>query len=319
MLSNPGIRIALVVLNILAALAFVWMAALAQSKRSWAYEVYRYDLALQGLPVDDQEKDLDGRPLVNNLSDATLRSLFEGRQPVRTQQQAVEAKYSELTGIVNGMQEPQKRERLVALLRALARSGAERDAAAAMSTEELIEALNKAFAPARDPGRSLDQRRLAIAHVLINLADTPEERERVQRIVGLETYARELNLQAEALQEAARWADKNLESDRTAFEIHYRRLLQQLLAQAERVSDLKATLQEHRALSDKHRVLIANRQAEVKNFGTSLQTARRELDRALAEQAQLEKDLFEAQRQVGRLADENRRLEQQLLQQDSGR
>jgi hypothetical protein len=323
-MSNPLTRIILAGLNVFVAIIFLWLAALGQTKRAWAYNVYLYDVALQGLPVDENELDTNGNPLVDKLTDKTLAGVFDRGSPVRTQKEAVEAKYSEVRRQIDGLGEAEKRAELVRVLKALARGGPQRDAVADMTTEELQAALEKAFEPARTgklDGKdlNLDQRRLAAAHILINLGTTQDDWDKAQRVVGLETFARELDKQAEALGDAAQWAQRNLDTDRTAFDVHHRRLLQQIIVQAERVSDLKTTLAQHKAMSEKHRVLVNARQGDVKKYETNLAAARQELDRALAEQTRLEQELFAAQQRVSRTTDANRQLELELKQQEPGR
>src|SRR5262249_43192191 len=84
----------LAVLNILAALALGALIAMDYGKReSWAYSVFRYDLAIQGLPLNKEEPGPDGRPAVNLLGKQTLQELFAqaGGQPVLTQVEEVAA------------------------------------------------------------------------------------------------------------------------------------------------------------------------------------------------------------------------------------
>ena len=53
------------ILNVLAAIGFVIIAGMDYSQRHrWAYTVYRHQLLLDGLPIDDAEKDADGAPRI---------------------------------------------------------------------------------------------------------------------------------------------------------------------------------------------------------------------------------------------------------------
>src|SRR5262245_47048625 len=78
----------LAVVNILAAIGFIYLAASDYGKRQqWSYAVYRHDLAIDGLPLDEKETDLDGVARVKNLNQATQADMFQpaGGQPVTTQ------------------------------------------------------------------------------------------------------------------------------------------------------------------------------------------------------------------------------------------
>ncbi len=53
----------LALVNILAAVGFIYLAASDYGKRQqWSYAVYRHDLAINGLPLDEKEVDVDGVP-----------------------------------------------------------------------------------------------------------------------------------------------------------------------------------------------------------------------------------------------------------------
>src|SRR5262249_10899846 len=46
-------------------------------RQSWAYSVFRHDLAIYGIPLDKDERGPDGRPSVNDLGKQTLKDLFD--------------------------------------------------------------------------------------------------------------------------------------------------------------------------------------------------------------------------------------------------
>src|SRR5262245_44888888 len=59
----------LAVLNVLAAIAFVVLAAMDyQRRQDWSFAVLRHDIALRGLPVNEDEKDREGNLLVRELT-----------------------------------------------------------------------------------------------------------------------------------------------------------------------------------------------------------------------------------------------------------
>lgn len=80
----------LAIVNILAVVAAVALLGMDYSKRrAWQYAVFREDLMINGLPLDEQESDEKGRPLVDNLSEQTAKELFPSN-PVTTQRKEVE-------------------------------------------------------------------------------------------------------------------------------------------------------------------------------------------------------------------------------------
>src|SRR5262245_63101103 len=80
----------LAILNVLAAIAFFALAAMDYGQRKkWAHNVFVHDLAINGLPVDAEEPDADGDPLVNRFRDdsETLKEVFKSSgNPVKTQE-----------------------------------------------------------------------------------------------------------------------------------------------------------------------------------------------------------------------------------------
>ncbi len=82
----------LAVLNVLAAIGFVCVAALDYGKRqAWSHAVFMGDLLINGLPLDAQEVGPDGKPLSERLGETQRGRLFEraGGQPVATQEAEV--------------------------------------------------------------------------------------------------------------------------------------------------------------------------------------------------------------------------------------
>src|SRR4051812_42807160 len=83
----------LALLNVLGAIGLVCLASMDYAKRqTWAYSLHRHDLALVGLPVNEEELDADSVPRVSRISEDTLQQIFGpvGGNPVSTQRQEVE-------------------------------------------------------------------------------------------------------------------------------------------------------------------------------------------------------------------------------------
>jgi hypothetical protein len=81
------------ILNIVAAAAFLVVAGMDYSQRHrWAYSVYRHQLLVDGLPIDDAEKDAEGKARVADFDEPWFAEMFQraGANPVKTQQQEVQ-------------------------------------------------------------------------------------------------------------------------------------------------------------------------------------------------------------------------------------
>jgi len=74
----------------------------------------------------------------------------------------------------------------------------------------------------------------------------------------------------------------------------------------------KATLAQHQDMNKNHQTLLAARQADVKKFEGELDTVRKLLGDALAEQADLERHLFTTQRALGEAKEKNEQLDREI-------
>lgn len=134
----------LTILNVLAAGAFIYLASLDYNARQqWSYEVFRHELVLNGLPVDetdvglrvdlqpykvkgtdtyrlpDDERDLNqrvDRPLYPDISDNLVNQMFDdlgAGDPVRTQKEEVERVRDKIKGELEGEKNEAKRRAAV--------------------------------------------------------------------------------------------------------------------------------------------------------------------------------------------------------------
>jgi hypothetical protein len=110
-------------LNILGVGGFMVLAGMSYAKRkSWEYANFRADLLVDGLPIDDQDSDKAGVPLVNKFgaatqwdSDRTLKELFPSN-PLKspTQVAEVERVYDLLKKQVDAAEGDRKKNILLA-------------------------------------------------------------------------------------------------------------------------------------------------------------------------------------------------------------
>jgi hypothetical protein len=145
----------LAILNVLAAAGFFYLAAMVWTKRlAWEDAALQHDLVITGLPVDEQEKDQEGFPRVNDLPKKLLDRMFNpvGGQPVKTQKEEVEGVKKRLLARLDDPSKPgNKAQKLARILLPLANEGEDRlklykrQADPAEATPEEITALEGRF------------------------------------------------------------------------------------------------------------------------------------------------------------------------------
>jgi hypothetical protein len=101
----------LTIINLLGAAGLVYLASVNYGiRQQWAYTVLRYDVMLQGVPLESGEMDRRGLLIVDQLTEETLRELYSnvGGNPSRTQLDEVNAVRTRIDGAV-AAQEGDKR------------------------------------------------------------------------------------------------------------------------------------------------------------------------------------------------------------------
>jgi hypothetical protein len=319
----PLLRNILIVANILVAILFFALAAMDWGRRTaWAHGSFRYELASEGLPVDESETDSTGDAVTKKIPGELARQI-----QFTTLKDAAEARFKEIQNQANSQpDDAAKKKFLVDILGNLTTTQTEREEYAKMDLPQLEEALTNAFRAAREgrtaAGKELspDQRRAAIANALFATSGQESgDQQKLLAILGARGYARAALQQAANLQEMAQHVRHQMANEQHAFEVQHKELVQRVLALAERVADMKATLLQHKALTEKNEVLANSRRAEVKDLEGRLATANSEQQKALTEQAQLEQDLFETERLLGATKEENLKMEQQIRSRELGR
>jgi glutathione S-transferase len=340
-MSIPGKILA--VLNVLAAGLFVFLAAADWGKRqSWTYGVYRFQLAIDGLPLDAEARGADGVPLVKNLTDKTFQDVFKpvggisGTAPEDKTQvgevkrvQAAVRKDIEAAPTVEA-----KREKLSNILVNLQRTEGDREAMyqqimktnvdQLMAPEgPLDQAFNQAIAAKNAEGQERDpeERRLAIAHLLCNISPPPslfnmsestEWKERAQVVVGLKTFVTEVNHQAAAFQAMFLQVGHALEKDRDYFEKESRRILGELQVLNQNLADRKSEFHKQQQVADGLMAQNQNRTTELAELRNKVNTTQQSAQAALLELDRYQKRLFEAQKNLRNRLQKNRDLEREI-------
>ncbi len=82
--------------NVFGVAGLLCMAALDYGKRhTWAHAVFREDLAIQGLPLDSTETDMEGHSIAERINEQTKKELFP-KDPVTTQTEEVQRVQAEV-------------------------------------------------------------------------------------------------------------------------------------------------------------------------------------------------------------------------------
>lgn len=318
-------------LNIVAAVAFVSLAAMDWGHRyAWRYSVFRHDLAIKGLPVDGQEKNLDGIPVVDLLTDKTLQEVFQGAgAPVKTQVEEVKRRQEQLQSELAAADRKTVSLKLSRTLLPLARTRGQRDALAGQIQIGKVNGLLTPDGPffrealqgkdAKGNDLEQDQRRAAIAHVLVLLSDDAAEMQRAIAVVGLEAASRALDGQALAFGGMDQSVRADTTSRRAEFETSNKQVVQLIEVLASRLADIRNALQHQRDLNARHQTLVAGRQADLTDVTNQLDLAGKATQVELARQSLLEKELFNAERAYGEAMETNQKLERQLRGQELGR
>jgi hypothetical protein len=335
----------LVFANVLAALLFFFLGLQVYGKRqAWSFAVRQHELAIRGLPLDDQEKDREGRPRVDQLSKQMLQDLFArgSGQPVRTQLEEVTRVRTDLMGQINGKDPEQKKQLCAQVLLALTTTGAQRLAIEdnlvdpKQDTAEWLTKIDHAFDEAlkEDAGaptphrRSLEERKQAVAHLLFSLGEvmTPELADpnksaldtpafkRAVVVVGLENSVQALESQFVNLQKMYSDEDRIAQGERNGFLARQHQLVSMVQDLAVEAKRQEANYKVQDTLSRDQKQVVLDQEAQrdkvKKEIAATIKTAQGKLQ----EQAKLEQDLFEALVQLRDAGITNQRLEERLLE-----
>jgi len=327
-------------LNVLAAGAFIYLASIDYAKRrEWSYEVFRHQLVLDGLPVDERdtgpvtsgkEDDKDSarrvvEPIYQELPEDVF-NLFDlgsaGEPIVLTQKKEVELAREKAKAEIRKLEGEARRNKLRALLLAQAQSFEEREKYRKMaapdsktSTDELEgEFLGKFDQLVGDKSGEMDYatRRRAIAHLLYNLDAGQQSHQRLMVVVGLRAYVAEAEQQAAVLRELVQRSKLQTIQDRADFETDYLRQRNRIVFLAHELEGKQNELKRLKAENDSTRKQIAKREEDVNDLEKSLGQAKDDTALALKDQLALEQRLFQIHKDVGRLTEANLKLEREI-------
>jgi hypothetical protein len=320
----------LAILNVVAAIAFLVLAGLDYGKRqAWTFAVLQEDFILRGLPVDETEKNAEGRALVDLVSKRMQDQLFTGlSDPVKTQRAEADKRRKALLARIEEAADPAAKKQVIAsAVVPLARSWGQREELQQkirdpnVSVDSLLATdgpLEIAFKEALegktadDQGLAFAERRQAIAHLLYNLSDNPDDQRRTLAVVGIRDYVHAVDAQATALRNMAPQIEHAMAADLAAFEVEHKDLIQQIVVLADRIRHLEDILQKQTLLAQEHTTLVTARKADVQRVSGEIEDAKKATNVALQGQSALEDALFKARSAIAAAAEKNQQLLQKI-------
>jgi hypothetical protein len=317
----------LAVLNVLAAIGLFTVAALNYGQRqAWTTAVFQQDLLISGLPINETQVDVEGKPIVSQLGKGILQKLFSGAgEPVRTQLAEVKQRHDRLAQSIDS------KEAMQAVLLPLARSVSDReelrDQIAKGSLEDLkgpegpFEAAFKEAMTGKDiQGKPFDLSgwKQAIAHVLYGTSQNPQDQQRTLIVVGLDEYVHSADKQAARLAQMVPELQLQIANGSTDWQLKHKALIQEIVALAERVRTEEEVLTKQQDLRDqRHQALVAARKGDVEELTKLLENTRKQLAQELTRQSALETQLVDKQKEVAAADAGNQQLEREIRSRES--
>jgi hypothetical protein len=323
----------LAILNVLAALGFVALITMDYSQRFGQEKaVYLQDLVINGLPVDESEKTVNGDPAAELLGKNALGQIVSGGSAVTTQKAAVQQRHTQLMAAVDAATGKDKQDKVLALVLPFCHSASER----AAIRDEIQHAKDdqlgsqgpyftakekryfEALDHANDPNQAPGNRREAMAHYLFCTSATPQDYQYALSICGLDHYSREVEHHGTALQSMVPELEAAMATDRGAFEAHHRTLIEQIVRLGDRIRRLQDDLEKQKAQIAQYQALIADRTRDVEDLQNRIKATTEALGVALTQQTDYEKALFEAQKTIAITSEANRKLDQEIKHRELG-
>jgi len=328
------------ILNIVAAAAFVVVAGMDWGQRQrWAYAVYRHDLLIDGLPVDDKEKDRDDSPRVKKLTDPLLAVILPAGTgtPVRTQEQEVERLRGLVRDKVGSADVAGTRsQKLARYLLPLAATGRERDSLIQYSSapqddrvaEELEKRLNEQFDGAKEAApdghkRSLSERKANAARVLFCLGEALHEDattdffaspayKRFVNVVGLTGAARAADDQSLVLQQMTEEAVKAHEAERQLFIYEHKQIIDRTVDISDEEERQRRFLNAKEKEVADAKVLVEQRKVQIGKLKDRLKELQQTTADKLADQAKAEQEVMDRLIDLRNTSKENQELERRI-------
>jgi hypothetical protein len=321
----------LAVFNVLAAIAFLIVAAMDYYKRqSWAYSHFRHELAVYGLPVDatDDTWRLPGRSISDQFGRDARKEIFNTPDGPKTQEDEVNGTVAAMKQGVDAAADINAKRAIIAehLLPELQRAE-ERDEVIrellALKDQAGVDALMARFngiaERATNARSDREARRRAIADFLYNFEYSGERHARVAKVVGLEQYVAAAERQAVKLRDMIARDQRVMADEQTAFVAQYQGTLPELTVLGDQLQAVQTKLTEQKEIVQKHTALRNTRQTEVNTLNTQLAEEKQAAGKERTALAAIQRELFAVQQDVAEAQAKNQQLERDLRNKESGK
>ncbi len=314
-------------LNVIAAGVFIYIASLDYGiRQQWAYEVFRRELVLDGLPVD--EKDSGRRvadPIYPDIAPDAL-DLFDlagAGDAVSTQKKEVETLRAKIKADVEKLEGDARRARVKELLlgqtatfderNAILKAAADKNVATDTLKDQLLAKFDDALADkVGETEQDAVAKRRAIAHLLYNLDAGAEPHHRLMIVIGLKAYAQEANQQAALFRDLIEQTKLMTINDRINFIDDYEAKRDRLVYLAHETQLKEADLKRLKGETTLTKAGIAKNEEAKDALEKAFATAEADTQAALRDQAELERQMFKIHKEVGSLIEGNLKQEREL-------
>jgi hypothetical protein len=298
----------LAVFNVLAAIAFLVLAGMDYNKRqSWAYSHFRHQLAVYGLPLDDNDDSwrLPGRTISRQFGKDARKDLFGPAGGPGTQAEEIDGLAAQFKKLVSDAPDINaKRTELAAhLLPELGRAEDRDQTIHDLQTvndeggvEKLVARFDALATAAKNPQADRESRRRSIADFLYNFEYSPAWHARV--------IARNRRVIAD---------------EQTAFVAQYQAIPPELNDLAGKLASLDTKLTEQKSLVQRHEADRNARMTEAMNLNNQLAAEKAAAAKETAALAALQQELFTVQREWAEAQARNQQLQTQLRAKETGK
>jgi hypothetical protein len=156
------------------------------------------------------------------------------------------------------------------------------------------------------------QRRMNIAHLLIHLDPDVAWQKRVLATIGLRRYVKAISVQVLRFEDMIAEVEGHIASDQAAYAKEETVMREQATQSAERAKAIAELRFSYVELKNAAVDAVNREQTQLKDLSDQLTKVKNEVDELLVKQTNIEKQLFEIQREVGLTLEDVYRLEQLL-------
>jgi hypothetical protein len=330
----------LAILNVLAAiLLFVFAGMDYGEARAARYAVFRHEIVVHGLPVDNKEQwveqpdepvvdKLDGRvlddiyidsggnklPTAGGLNGPFVKTVLEEIARVKP------AAAAAISALPAGDQQKQKARQLLLSqaknigerteLEEMINSDGPGMPAATAELNRRFDAVTNLHGAGGNP--NWEGVRYAAAQLLVNLDADDKWQERVRVVVGFEPYVYGVESSARAMEQIAADYREGIVRDQGIFVQNYQDMILALRYEAEQLYQANKRLGELQTVVKDRKLEVEQRQTEVNKNKQELADLTAATNAEVGRLQAMQNDLFAIQQRLGKALDSTRALEEQL-------